>query len=333
MQNLIDRLKALQGEAGKQDELTRIAVDEEFKGIIQQLETLNEEHIHQTDELRGLREEAQEIHLTVTQARRKHNIWQDEITSLGEDVDILLTYLGQQVIDATDDAAALRGILEGIRDMARRAENDDVKLTSHYVRDLLGSVSFRASEGLKEHRSGAALRSDMRQLEAMVDRFEEGVQQTGGWRQSDRTLAARVQHCVDHYIRMAAQAVSESHSFKDDVVSWLRGIAINAQSVSWGSTHHEKDARLRGLIEIVETAITKINDVRFTDRLTTWNAVTDSWMKSDFPTREMRSRILDQEQEIKRLQKELGEVSKSVSLPARDSAGRTYEEALTESDS
>lgn len=151
------------------------------------------------------------------------------------------------------------------------------------------------------------LRNDWRQLQAMVDLFEKGMQETDGWIiSSDRTLAERVRRCTDHYTRMAAQAVGDSHNFKNGVVSWLRGIAINAQSVTWASTHHEKDARLRGLIEVIETAITKINEQRFDDRLSSWNGVVDSWMKSDFPTREMRRRILDQEQEIKRLKQKAG---------------------------
>jgi predicted nucleic acid-binding Zn-ribbon protein len=313
MQEIIDRLTKLEAACVPESEFHQKMI-----AIRQQLETLHAEHISQSDELRGLRERESYIHTTVRRVRRQHNIWQEELSGMGENVSTLLDDLGSRLSAATDDAAALRGALEGIRDIARKAENDDGDLIEvHrqiYIRDLLGSVAYRAVNGLKEQQSGAALRKDIRQLQAMIDKFEEGVQQTGGWTySSDHTLAERVQSCVNHYTRMAAEAVGDSHSFKDGVVSWLRGIAINAQSVSWASTHHEKDARLRGLIEVVETAITRINDVRFTDRLSPWNNVTDAWMKSDFPTREMRSRILKQEEEIKRLKKLAGEESQGVS--------------------
>lgn len=303
MQNLIERIKSVQVCIDDKDGLNAIALDEELSAIIAALEKLDQEHTRQTDEMRGLRETHEEIARSVNATRRKANIWQDEISSLGDDVSSLLHDLAERAAAATDDAAAMRGVLEGIRDMARKAENDDGDLTDTprqiYIRDLLGAVSHKAADGLKT-KTGAALRKDLRQLEALVQGFEKAMQETGGWRYgSDRDLAARVQRCIDHYTRMAAQAVSNAHGFKDGTVSWLRGIAINAQSVSWGGTHHEKDARLRGLIEVIETAIGKIDQARFDDRLSSWNGVVDSWMRSDFPTREMRRRILDLEARLK----------------------------------
>lgn len=265
----------------------------------------------EADELRGLREMTEGIRRSVNQYRRQMNIWQDEITDLSDDVAFLLHDLAEGASTATDDAAAMRAVIEGIRDMARKVENIDGELDKRArlirVSDLLELVSHQAADGLKNE-TGAALRKDLRQLEAMVDAFEKSMQETGGWRYgSDNVFAARVQRCIDHYTRMAANAVGDAHEFKDSVVAWLRGMAISAQSVSWASTHHEKDARLRGLIEVIETAISNINEQRVTDRLSRWNGVVDSWQKSDFPTREMRRRILDQEEEIKRLKKQVGE--------------------------
>lgn len=313
MQNLIERLKVVRQEIKPADELTAIAVETELDAIIQQIETLDMEHTRQTDELRGLRETTEEISRSVNQYRRQMNIWENEISSLGDDVSSLLHDLAERATTATDDAAAMRGVIEGIRDMARRIENTDANSDDYnhrlHITDLLGAVSHQAVDGLK-NKTGAALRKDLRQLEAMVDAFEKSMQETGGWRYgNDVTLAARIQRCIDHYTRMAATAVSDSHGFKDGTVSWLRGIAINAQAVSWASTHHEKDARLRGLIEVIETAIIKIGEAQLNDRLSSWNGTVDSWMKSDYPTREMRRRILDQEEEIKRLKKRVGETA------------------------
>ena len=236
----------------------------------------------------------------------------NELEALANQFSEALTVLGERATTAEGDAASLRSALEGIRDMARRTETASGDWSDYNesmrIRDLLGSVAHRAAECLTNVTTGATLRKDLRQLEAMVDKFEAGMQEAGGWRYGyNQTLAERIQRCVDHYTRMAATAVSDAHSFKDGVVAWLRGIAINAQSVSWAATHHEKDARLRGLIEVVEGAITEINKQRLQDRLSAWNGVVDSWSKSDFPTREMRRKILDQEAEIKRLREKVGE--------------------------
>ena len=99
---------------------------------------------------------------------------------------------------ATDDAAALRVTLEGIRDMARRAENTNPQSDEYHdqlhIRDLLGSVAYRAVEALRADQSGVPLSVEFRQLRALVDTFEKGMQETGGWRYSgDRTLAEQVQ--------------------------------------------------------------------------------------------------------------------------------------------
>lgn len=315
MQEIIDRLTSILGEIEPPDE--------ELFTIIEQLKTLNQEHTRQTDELRTLRGTTEQVSRVIMQARRQYNIWQDELNSLEDEVAIIVTYLGGSLSAATDDAAALRGTLEGIRDMARKAENDDGDRDDYhrelYIRDLLGSVSHRAVQGLKEHQSGAALRKDISQLQINIAAFEKGVSETSGFYYSDRTLADRVQRCIDHYTRMAAQAVSDSHGFRDATVSWMRAIAINAQAVSWASTHAEKDARLRGLIEVIETAISKIDERRFDDRLSRWNGVVDSWMKSDFPTREMRRRIFELEDEIKRMSGKEPQAAMQVESPVEDS--------------
>lgn len=317
MQNLIDRLRIVRQEISKPaDELTGIAIDTELEAIIQQLETLDAEHTSQTDELRGLREEHEEINSYIRIKRRQTEILAEETSGLSEDVQAFIAVLLIRLSTATDDAAAMRGVIEGIRDMARKSENVDVDSDNYnhrlHITDLLAAVSHQAADGLK-NKTGAALRKDLRQLEAMVDGFMKAMRESGGWSYSnDRTLAEQIQRCIDHYTRMAANAVGDAHEFKDSVVAWLRGMAISAQSVSWASTHAEKDARLRGLIEVIETAISNINEKRVNDRLSSWRGVVDSWGKSDFPTREMRRRILDQQEEIERLKKSIGKPESTI---------------------
>lgn len=154
MQNLIDRLLTLELATVQGSEF-----EQELQSIIGGLKLLDQEHARQTDELRGLRETTHEIRLTVQHARRQHNIWQDEISGPADDVAFLLTDMGNRLSAATDDAASLRGTLESIRDTAREAENDDGDTTKTqrrmYILDLLGSVSYKAAEGLKAHHSGA----------------------------------------------------------------------------------------------------------------------------------------------------------------------------------
>lgn len=231
-------------------------------------------------------------------------LWATEgITNIADNARDLLDTLEKRLTITTEDAAGLREIVKTMRNMAREGEDNPREAGK-----LLDRIDYHASEALKEYRTGEARRKEWEQLEVLVDRFETAMQRDGGWRYGgDRTLAERVQRCVDHYTRLAADTVSKSMTFKEGMVSWMRGIAINAQAVSWAHTHHEKDARLRGLIEVIETAISQIDELRLDDRMTQWSGAVDSWLKSDFPTREMRNRILDMEQEIRRLKAKASE--------------------------
>lgn len=204
-------------------------------------------------------------------------------------------------------SAAYRGVLEEVKNTARKEENDNGDLTdihrAIYIRDLLGSIAYKTSQALKSSSIGADLRRDLRQLENQIDLYERQMQQNGGWRYSlDQTLTDRIARVVDHYTRMAARAAEKQQNERNGMVSWLRGIAITAQSVSWASTHHEKDARLRGLIEVIENSIAKIQN-QDNDSSHYFDGGVDSWMKSDFPTRDLKRRILDQQAEIARLRK------------------------------
>lgn len=219
-------------------------------------------------------------------------------------------------------SVAYRGVLEEIKNTARKEENDNSDLTdvhrAIYIRDLLGSIAYKTSQALKSSSIGADLRRDLRLLENQIDLYEHQMQQAGGWRYTqDQTLTDRVARVVDHYTRMAARAVEKQQNERNGMVSWLRGIAITAQSVSWASTHHEKDARLRGLIEVVETAITKIQQ-QDNDSSHYFDGNIDSWMKSDFPTRDLKRRILDQQAEIERLKRLAGEEKPEAAAPPEE---------------
>ncbi len=118
MKGLIERLRIVQQQTGEErlihsaaQEVAAIliAVSEELSAIIPQLETLDQEHIRQTDELRGLREEYEGIRLNVQQRHREWQIWEEEGAScLEDDVAYLLADIGRKMQAAEEDAAASR---------------------------------------------------------------------------------------------------------------------------------------------------------------------------------------------------------------------------------
>jgi hypothetical protein len=104
---------------------------------------------------------------------------------------------------------------------------------------------------------------------------------------------------IQHYKNFAAESASQTNTFRDDMLAWLRGMAINAESVSWAGTHREKDARLRGLVEVIEAAIKRVQEIRTYGYQ--WHTSLNGWMQSDYPVREYKQRIYELEAEIRRL--------------------------------
>lgn len=183
---------------------------------------------------------------------------------------------------------------------AKSAITDANEQTKMALEIELGALAEQFAEAAE------TLQAEAQQLAKVVDRYENESQSDGGWRwTADKTLAERTARIVEHYQRMATRSVESAMNERKGIVSWLRAIAICAQAVSWAETHREKDARLRGMIEVIETSITRIQDMP--SEYAYFDGGVDSWAKSDFPTRDMKRRILDQQAEIARLQKLVGE--------------------------
>lgn len=283
---LIERLKLVTNHVPAEEQVNSLA------DIITDLELVAEK-------VRADQEEREDIQKTISKYRRELNIWDKEITSLPDDVNFLLLEMSNQLKAEKDNAAALRGSLEETADTLNRREYEDGKPIS--LNSVLTWAQRIVADSLESNNAGAALRKDIRQLEVMVKGFEESARRNGDyWSYNDPTLASKVQRVVDHYTRMAASSVSNARSFKDDILTWLRAMAINAESVSWAGTHQEKNARLRGLVEVIERACKDVNEMRLEDR-NSWGSYTNDWMKSDFPVREYKSRIYELERENQQL--------------------------------
>jgi hypothetical protein len=74
------------------------------------------------------------------------------------------------------------------------------------------------------------------------------------------------------------------------------------EMVGNGYTHQEKGARLRGMIELLEGNIEKLQNAQLDFTRTYWHW--EDAFKSDFPTRELVRRIHELESEVETLKKE-----------------------------
>lgn len=247
-------------------------------------------------------EEAKQFQGSVREIARnigsKHGVeWNYEWPLLAN-VQNTMDALDVKKTEAEDNAAAIRAILERIVEIATnpdRAMSDELAHTLTYLTHV-------AQLGL-ESATGAAVRKDIREIETMCKQFEEQSGRSSGvyYNRRDYTLPKRVRALVDHYNRTAADAISRTKSIQDEMTTWLGALRIVAEMVGNGGTHAEKNARLRGLTEVIESALSKMQEKRVQAGYD-WYDWSDVF-KGDYPVREYIQSIHKLEDEIKQLKK------------------------------
>lgn len=133
-------------------------------------------------------------------------------------------------------------------------------------------------------------------LLADVDRECKAIESRRGHHHSG-TPAERLRYLLADLHLTECDAIAGCKHFRDDCVNWLRAISIVVESIGNAGTHREKEARCRGAVEVIESAIRKLRDREF-DRHS-WRFWMDDVFRSDYPTREFVRRIHDLEQELK----------------------------------
>ena len=116
-------------------------------------------------------------------------------------------------------------------------------------------------------------------------------------------LDEKIRHVLRHYQDDTTNHLVAIKHFRDDVITWLRAMAIVADMTSQAATHAEKNARLRGMVEVVESAIKKLRDREIDFNMTWWQ-----WpdvFRSDYPTVHYVRRIHELEAQIKELEEQL----------------------------
>jgi len=127
------------------------------------------------------------------------------------------------------------------------------------------------------------------------------------WHLGSNYLPDQITALVDHAGREGDSAVREMKSLLDNLISHLRGMEIVVDMVGNASTHSEKNARLRGLAEVIQTAIKRATEFSYDFSWKHWNTYNDLF-KSDFPMRDVTRLLHEKEAEIERLKRALGEI-------------------------
>ena len=119
--------------------------------------------------------------------------------------------------------------------------------------------------------------------------------------------ADKVAQIIRHYERCAADAIGARKQMIEDTLVYFRSVVLITESIGLAGTHAEKAARLRGLIELLQSAITKLKQEKEESLLNNW-----SWYSWDFSTFPYEN-ILRRFDELKRENESLKE---SLAKPA-----------------
>jgi hypothetical protein len=150
----------------------------------------------------------------------------------------------------------------------------------------------------------------VRDLEKLADEFQVALAVVKEHQQAQsiyhgNTLADRLRGVLSEYEDTARNALSLSKDFRDRMVVNLRAMNLVLSMVANASTHREKDARLRGCLEIIEQAISQLQKEEFdiaVCKKPRFDYIFDPF-RSDFPTRSFVQRIHELESEVEVLRK------------------------------
>jgi hypothetical protein len=114
------------------------------------------------------------------------------------------------------------------------------------------------------------------------------------------TPAQRVKAILREYEDKTVKAYSGVKHFRDDMLTYFRALSLVLTMTGNAGTHAEKNARLRGAIELLESAVEKLRHQHLEDLFSIYH-----WpdvFRSDYPTRSLMERIHDLERQVKDLQ-------------------------------
>lgn len=134
---------------------------------------------------------------------------------------------------------------------------------------------------------------------ADVETLIKTHQQKTNYHQGFGSAAERVKSVLRQYEDKAVSALRDTKQFRDDMLTYFRALCIVLEMTGQAATHAEKNARLRGAIEVLEQMAEKLRrkDLEIVFSFFHWPDA----FASDWPTRRLMERIHDLERELAEL--------------------------------
>lgn len=130
---------------------------------------------------------------------------------------------------------------------------------------------------------------------------------------SSRSILEKLEYQISEEERQTRAALAEKRQMIEDALVYFRSVVMIAESIGMAGTHAEKSARLRGLIELLNSAITKLRNQQQESLLNNWDSF--HWGYSDYPYRRILEKFNDMYRENKGMKKILEENNLIDKLP------------------
>ena len=114
----------------------------------------------------------------------------------------------------------------------------------------------------------------------------------------------QVASVINHYEREAAQAIAAKMDMTDNTLTYFRAAVMLVESASMGATHTEKNARLRGLTDLLNHTIEKLKQQKSDNILS--HSGYFSWDMATYPYQSVINKCNDLRRENEELKVRLG---------------------------
>jgi hypothetical protein len=130
----------------------------------------------------------------------------------------------------------------------------------------------------------AVRRAEWEEIRVVLNEYSERTHWHHGGGYHDQ-----VRGTIEHFKDSAIQALAGAKATRDDMLTYFRALVIVIESALAAATHKEKDARLRGAIDVLERTLHSLHKMQFDFSYRIWDK--PDVFRSDYPTRDMMERI------------------------------------------
>lgn len=175
--------------------------------------------------------------------------------------------------------------------------------TTNETRELLDALAL---EGISEADVVQEWARQHEVIEDTTETVETYFDKHNVYYHKNDNLSEKVAHFANQVERDAAGQFNSVNSFRDMVIAELTGQRLVVDMVLSAATHREKDARLRGLEEMINRAIGRLQEVHF--ELLRWQRWPQSVFASDSAEARLQRRQWELEDELKKYQAQFGKL-------------------------